>query len=269
MITVSIVSYHQSYKEMMSVLNCVINSIVSIIYIVDNSKNDSLRILEKESKKIRYIHNQNIGYGGAHNIAIREAIEKGSIYHIVMNPDIYFDSSIIEKITRYMEENVNVGQVMPKVFYPNGELQYLCKMIPTPVDLIFKRFFPKQFIEKRMNRFQLKFTGYNKEMNIPYLSGCFMFFRTIALQDIGFFDEKFFMYPEDIDLTRRMHEKYKTMFYPSVSIVHAHTEASKTNYTMLKIHMFNMIKYFNKWGWIYDKKRKKINLKLLKTLNYK
>ena len=92
---------------------------------------------------------------------------------------------------------------MPKVYYPNGELQYLCKLIPTPFDLMFKRFLPSSIVERRMIKFQLRFTKYNKIMNVPYLSGCFMFFRISALQDIGLFDERFFMYPEDIDITRR------------------------------------------------------------------
>ena len=57
----------------------------------------------------------------------------------------------------------------------------------------------------------------------------FYVFSNICLQDIGLFDERFFMYPEDIDITRRMHEKYLTIFFPEVSIVHAHAAASKTN----------------------------------------
>ena len=103
-------------------------------------------------------------------------------------------------------------------------------------------------------------------MNVPYLSGCFMFFRISALQDIGLFDERFFMYPEDIDITRRMHEKYLTIFFPEVSIVHAHAAASKTNKRMLKIHIFNMIKYFNKWGWLFDLNRRNINKRVLEEL---
>ena len=101
---------------------------------------------------------------------------------------------------------------------------------------------------KKLYKFQLRFSGYDKIMNIPYLSGCFMFFRISVLQQIGLFDERFFMYPEDIDITRRIHEKYKTIFYPDVSIIHAHAAASRSNAKMLKIHIINIIKYFNKWG---------------------
>lgn len=268
MLTASLVLYHNSKKDVDTIVKCVLNSSIDKLYIIDNSRNDAFRILEKRSNRIRYIHNENIGYGGAHNIAIREAIENGAKYHIVVNPDIYFGDETIETLAEYMDCNPDVGQIMPKVFYPNGDLQYLCKMIPTPMDLIFKRFLPSSLIKNSLHRFQLRFTGYDKIMNVPYLSGCFMFFRVSALHEIGLFDERFFMYPEDIDITRRMHERYKTIFYPNISIIHAHAAASKANLKMLKVHILNMIKYFNKWGWVFDKKRKQINQKLLKELNY-
>lgn len=266
MLTASIVSYHHTVSEMRQVMDCVLNSPVEKIFIIDNSSDDRLRILESVSYKVRYIHSVNRGYGAGHNIALREAIEMGATYHAVVNPDIYFEQNVLKQLMVYMEDNLNVGQIMPKVYYPNGDLQYLCKLVPTPMDLIFKRFLPPSIVKKRMHKFQLRFTGYDKIMNVPYMSGCFMFFRISALQDIGLFDERFFMYPEDIDITRRMHEKYETIFYPYVSIIHAHAAASKTNTKMLKIHIFNMIKYFNKWGWFYDLKRRNINKTVLKEL---
>ncbi len=269
MLTASLVIYHNSAEEINTLLDCVLRSSIDKLFIVDNSRNDSFRILEKRSDRIRYIHNANTGYGSAHNIAIREAMAIGAKYHAVLNPDIYFNDGTIEALTEYMNDNPDVGQVMPKVFYPNGEVQYLCKMIPTPMDLIFKRFLPGRLTQKSLHKFQLRYTGYDKIMNIPYLSGCFMFFRVSALKEVGLFDERFFMYPEDIDITRRMHERYKTIFYPYASITHAHGAASKSSFKMLKVHIVNMIKYFNKWGWIFDKKRRETNKRLLKELNYK
>lgn len=266
MITVSIVTYHHSIGEVCKVVTSVLSDSVMKLYIVDNSTNDTLREISAISEKIKYIHSMNLGYGAGHNIAIREAIELGSTYHVVVNPDIYFKNGVLEKLVEYMEKNKDVGQIMPKVYYPNGDLQCLCKLIPTPLDLIFKRFLPYFMTKKRMYRFQLGFTGYDKIMNVPYLSGCFMFFRISVLQEIGLFDERFFMYPEDIDITRRIHEKYKTIFFPDVSIIHAHAAASKTNFKMLKVHILNMIKYFNKWGWYFDSRRKIINKKVLKDL---
>jgi len=99
--------------------------------------------------------------------------------------------ALLKKIYDYASRNTDVAQLMPKVLYPNGRLQYTCKLIPSPVDLLI-RLLPKNFFRKRRENFELRFTGYNKEMNIPYLSGCFMFFRCEALRQIGLFDERFF-----------------------------------------------------------------------------
>ena len=266
MITASIVSYHHHPSEIRKIIDCVLAAPVDKLFIIDHSSNDRLRELEGVSKGGRYIHSINRGYGGGQNIAIREAIELGATYHVVVNPDIYFENGVLERLAEYMDNNKDVGQIMPKVYYPNGDLQYLCKLIPTPLDLIFKRFLPYFIIKKRIYKFQLRFTGYDRIMNVPYLSGCFMFFRISVLQEIGLFDERFFMYPEDIDITRRIHEKYKTIFFPDVFIIHAHAAASKKNFKMLKVHILNMVKYFNKWGWFFDSRRKKINKKVLKDL---
>ena len=100
-------------------------------------------------------------------------------------------------------------------------------------------------------------------MNVPYLSGCFMLLRSEALKKVGLFDERFFMYPEDIDLTRRIREHYRTIFYPHVSVIHNHAQGSYKSKKLLWIHIINLIKYFNKWGWFCDKKRQLINKETL------
>ncbi|WP_294593535.1 glycosyltransferase family 2 protein [uncultured Rikenella sp.] len=270
MITASIVTYNTNPELLRTVIDCAVNSCIERIYVIDNSTADTLKaFVGSLSDKIEYIHGQgNVGYGSAHNIAMRLAMAIGAEYHIVLNPDIQFKEGTIESLQEYMDQNPDIGHVMPRIVYPNGELQYVCKMIPTPADLIFKRFLPSSWTSRSMRKFQLKFTDYDHEMNVPYLSGCFMFFRVNVLKDIGLFDERFFMYPEDIDITRRIHEKYRTMYYPAVTVIHAHAAESRTNKKMLKIHIANMIRYFNKWGWIFDSKRTAINKALLKELNY-
>ena len=268
MITASIVTFHTKQNDLERIISCVLKSSISKLYIIDNASEDIVRNLSNKFSIIEYIANVNNGYGAGHNIAIRKAIVCQATYHVVLNPDIYWNGDVIGELASYLDKHSDVGQIMPKVYYPDGRLQYLCKLIPTPMDLIFKRFLPSKLNQRRLHKFQLRFTGYDKIMNVPYLSGCFMFFRVSALKDVGLFDERFFMYPEDIDITRRVHAKYKTIFYPYVSIVHAHAAASKTSKKMLKIHILNMIKYFNKWGWIFDRQRRLFNQQLLEELEY-
>ena len=97
-------------------------------------------------------------------------------------------------------------------------------------------------------------------MNVPYLTGCFMFLRLSALEQVGLFDERYFMYPEDIDLTRRLHTRFLTLYYPYATVIHDHERASYKNLKMLMIHIVNLCRYFNKWGWIFDAERDRFNL---------
>lgn len=265
MINVSIVLFNSPFGEIEQLVRLLRQaSCVDFIYLIDNSA-----VSKSEFQKLpaEYIfNNQNIGYGAAHNIALRKSMEQAADYHLVVNPDIRFEPEILCGIVDYMNKNTEIGHLMPKVFYPDGQIQYLCKLLPTPFDLIFRRFLPARWTEMQSRKFEMRETGYNKTMDVPYLSGCFMFLRVSALKQVGLFDERFFMYPEDIDLTRRMHQKFRTVFYPEVSVVHHHAQDSYKSKRMLWIHISNMVKYFNKWGWFFDKERRKVNEIILKQL---
>ena len=269
-INASIVFYHNHKKQLLKAINSFLSTDLKVkLYLIDNSSNDDLKELASIDNRIEYIFNNvNLGYGSAHNIAMRKSIEDDVLYHVVLNPDIYFEAGVLENLFSYMEQNSEIGNVLPQVLYPDGEVQHLCKLLPTPTDLILRRFIPsKSWKEKRNDLYELRFSGYNKIMNVPNLSGCFMFLRVSALKEVGLFDESIFMYLEDVDLNRRLHVKYKTMFYPEVSIVHEYAKESYKSKKLLMFHIQSAIYYFNKWGWFFDAQRDKINTECLqKTL---
>lgn len=243
------------------------------LFLVDNSPSDELKniVAMYPNNEIHYIfNNTNMGYGKAHNIAIRKSIEQGQPYHIILNPDIIIEKGALEKLTDYMEQHPEVGNIMPKIIYPDGELQYLCKLLPSPIDLIFRRFIPvKKWKDAINKRYELHSFGYDKIMNIPNLSGCFMFLRTEVLKQIGLFDENIFMYLEDIDLNRRIHSKYQTIYYPEATVIHEHQKESYKSKKLLKAHIKSAIYYFNKYGWFFDKERVNINRNILEKFNIK
>ena len=243
------------------------------LFLVDNSPTDSLKEIVKiyPNNDIYYIfNNENMGYGKAHNIAIKKSIEQNLPYHIILNPDIIIEKNTLEKLTNYMEQHPEVGNIMPKIIYPDGELQYLCKLLPSPIDLIFRRFIPiKNWKEAINKRYELHSFGYDQIMNIPNLSGCFMFLRTEVLKRVGLFDENIFMYLEDIDLNRRIHSKYKTIYYPDAIVIHEHQKESYKNRKLLKAHIKSAIYYFNKYGWFFDKERTSINKNIINIVTNK
>lgn len=264
MITASLVIYHNSRREINTLLESVLRSPIDKLYIIDNSRHDLYRTLEQRSPRICYIHNINDGYGAAHNIAMREAIRLRAKYHIVINPDIYFSEGTIEALAEYMDSHKDIGWVMPKILYPSGEVQHLCKLLPTPYDLIIRRFLPSRLLGRVRDKFNPKIS--DRELNIPYLSGCFMFLRVSALRKVGLFDERFFMYGEDLDLSRRMHRQYKTIYYPGAAVVHAHRAESYHSGRMLWVHIENIAIYFNKWGWFFDPERREVNKKVRREI---
>lgn len=238
------------------------------LYLIDNSPSDTLKSIIDDLRVI-YIHNpSNPGFGAAHNIAIKMAMQDNSDYHLILNPDAYYGDGVLEELTQYMEDNLDIGNIMPKVLYPNNDIQYLCKLLPTPYDWIGRRFNPfKGMVEKRNDLFELRFTGYDKIMDVPYLSGCFMYLRISALKKVGLFDEGIFMYGEETDLCRRLIDGgYRTVFYPKVHIYHHFEKGSHKSWRLTKIGMESAIYYFNKWGWFFDKKRKLINKTTLSKL---
>ncbi len=269
MINISIVVYNQFYHEVVSIVQqSTLSKCVRNLYIIDNSKNYNKELATMPG--VTYIfNNKNLGYGPAHNIAIRKSIEERVKYHLVLNPDVYYESDVLEKLLDYMDANPDVGLINPLIKYNNGDTQFLCKLLPTPLGLTYRLISPiRSWLERSNHRYELRFSGYDQTMEVPSLSGCFMLLRSDVLKEIGYFDERYFMYCEDVDLCRRIGKVSKTVFYPGASIIHYYSKGSYKNPKLLFFHITSAFKYFTKWGWIFDMERKKINREALKRLGY-
>ena len=266
----SIVTYKSSPNELRRAINSFVNTDLKIkLYVIDNSPSDDLKNLCNHYEKVEYIFTKsNIGFGSAHNLAMNKELNNAK-YHLVLNPDVFFDSGVLEELYEFMEKNKSVGLTIPKILYPNGDTQYSCKLLPTPLDLLIRRFAPfKKYVKKRNDKYELRFTGYDKIFEAPCLSGCFMFVRYKSLREVGLFDNRYFMYLEDFDLSRRVHKEYDTIFYPKVEIYHEYEKGSYKRTNLLWYHIKSAIKYFNKWGWFFDRERKRVNDNILNKLGY-
>ncbi len=265
-ISVSVVLFNTDVQEIKNVLKSVAESKLSIkIFFVDNSPTELLNSVIPDNENVVYIFTgKNLGFGAGHNVAIASA--KGiSEFHLVLNADVEFKGNILDQIYVYMKEHEEIGLLAPKIFNPDGTLQYSAKLLPTPANLIIRRFVPIKAIQEAMDyTYEMKAFDFDRIIEVPYVMGCFMFINSRVFEKVQGFDERFFMYPEDIDLTRRIHEHYKTIYYPHVTIVHKHGKGSYKSRKLLYYHVSSMIRYFNKWGWIFDNQRDTINSKTRK-----
>jgi GT2 family glycosyltransferase len=258
-ITGSLVTYNNRLSDIDNVLLSIENSTVEIVLIIlDNSSNDKLQA-HLQNKNCVYIKAEsNLGFGRGHNVCFERANQLNSEYHFIINPDVYFDDYIVKSIVDKFINQDDIAVIMPKIVYPDNKTQYLCKLIPSPADLILRRFFP--FGKKKHDyKYELNFVPDNIEFEPPMVSGCFLGVKTNFLIKIKGFDDRFFMYLEDVDIIRRLSKHGKIIYYPSVIVTHKYEKSSYKNLKLLSYHMISAIKYFNKWGWFFDSERRKVN----------
>lgn len=262
-ITASIVTYHTPVSDLDSCVASLAEA--STVWVIDNSA-DSATAARcagycAAGQRVVYRESANIGYGSAHNIALRSAIAEGAGYHLVVNADVSFSPSMLRRAVDYMETHCNVGLLHPRLRYPSGLDQYTVRLVPSPFDLIAHRFLPRRLVRRRMDRYELRAHDRGRELECAYVQGSFMLLRIATLRDTGLFDELFFMYPEDIDLSRRIAAtgKWKVLYAPQFEAVHAHAAASRRFGRMLGVHITNTVRYFNKWGWMHDPVRRRLN----------
>jgi GT2 family glycosyltransferase len=111
--------------------------------------------------------------------------------------------------------------------------------------------FLKSLFIKRLDKYVFKNYDYNDFIyDVPYLSGCFMFFRVCTLKKVGLFDENFFMYLEDADITRRFLKFSRTVYFPHATAYHYYEGLTHKKLKFKWITVKSAFTYFNKWGWL-------------------
>lgn len=256
-ITASIVLYKNTTSQIENLLDSLKYTRSLKVYIIDNSPSDALKTTCEQHHNTQYFHTpENPGFGASHNYAIKMAND--SEIHFIINPDIYFENETIITLSTYLEKNKDVCCAVPKVIYPDGKLQRLCKLLPSPLNLFARRFLPR-FAKRLDHNYEMMWFNYDKTVEIPCASGCFMAVRTDSFRKSNGFDEQFFMYMEDIDLSRRLARAGKIIYNPDALVIHEFAKSSYKSKKLLLAHIKSAIQYFNKWGWFFDKERAQIN----------
>ena len=267
-LSISVVIFKPKFDDLHALFASVkiagkVADVVPYIYIVDNNPDsndkdqvDSLIECYDLHDNYEYIKTAyNGGYGYGHNIAINKTIAK---YHIICNPDIVLKHDTFKVGLEYMAAHDNIGLLTPSVFGKNGEIHYLCKRNPKLFHLFLRRFVPNSikniFFKEYLNLYEYRDKDYTKVIeNIPFCTGCFMFFKTDILKNLKGFDERFFMYMEDADLSRRSLQVAKNVYLPTLKVVHAWERGSYHSKKLRNAAIKSAFQYSLKWG--FFKKR--------------
>ncbi len=197
---------------------------------------------------------KNLGFGGGHNLGIKAAAGR---YILIVNPDIALVPGALEKMHSFMEANPDVGMIGPKLIYPDGTIQYSCRRFPTSLIPLYRRtvFGKLRFAEKATGHYLMQDSDHQQAIPVDWLFGACLMIRKSALDKVGLFDERFFMYFEDLDLCRRFWQNgFKVVYLPTVVLVHYHQRLSAEKGGILgifssggRMHVLSGIKYFVKY----------------------
>ena len=219
------------------------------LYLIDNaSPDDTAQRIEQEfsgQPGVEIIRlEKNLGFGGGHN-AVLDRLE--SEYHVVANPDILLDTDAISALCAYLDEHPEVVMVTPRLYFPDGREQYVPRRSPSVMALLSRQL-PLPFLKKYEDHYLMRDEDLDKEQELGFCTGCFFVIRTEALRRIGGFDQRYFMYVEDADLTREAMKLGKVVYWPGTKVIHAwHRIPSKKLSSFLR-QLWSMGIYFRKWG---------------------
>jgi GT2 family glycosyltransferase len=191
---------------------------------------------------------RNLGYGGGHNQALGD-----SDYHLVLNPDVELaEDALVAGLSRFQAE---AGAVLlsPRATGPNGEQEFLCKRHPTVLVLLLRAFAPglgQHWFPQKMASYQMSdvCTG-DDPVAVPLASGCFMLLRGPAVRSVGGFDDAYFMYFEDFDLSLRLAPMGRVEYLPAMRIVHHGGYAGSKGLIHVRLFASGALRFFRQHGW--------------------
>lgn len=216
-LTISIVNYNggQYLLSCLSSLEKVREEVELDVFVVDNASSDgSLESAKNKFPNVSYVSNkENLGFGKAHNLVLKKA---KTPYLLTLNPDCEVMPETLEYLIDFMEKNPDVGVCSPKVEKADGSLDMAShRGFPTPLASFLYYFLKNDRVYHLTNR------DMTKVHEVDSVVGAFMLIRKSVLDKVGYFDEDYFLYGEDIDLCFRIKKSgFKVMYVPEVKAIH-------------------------------------------------
>ena len=253
-ISIIIVNY-KSKEKLITCLDSIAKSdLAGLSYetiVVENNSTDDLSDLSYPNLKI-IVSPDNLGMGGGNNLGIKNSTGE---FILISNPDIVFEPNTISELHKYFKADPSIGLIAPKLINPDGSLQYSCIRFPKIYIPLLRRTSIGHFFPKTLANYSMKGFDHNEIQKVDWLLGaCFMVRRSDIKEKL--FDERYFMYFEDVDLCRQIHKRGQSVvYYPTVKVIHNHARqsASLPWYKALfkdriaREHLKSALRYFYKW----------------------
>lgn len=215
------------------------------LYVIDNASADGTPDALERLDGVTVLRNEkNVGFGAAHNKVLN--LPLGQI-HFCVNPDILLSDDILSEMTDRLLADADTVMAMPRIFGADGREQFLPKEVPTFSRLFFGRLAPLGGVFRRIRD---AYTWVGKDVSetcdIDFCSGCFFAIKSDVFRRLGGFDERFFMYLEDADLTLRAKKHGRVVLLPDLAVTHLWQRESAKKLKYLLIHTSSCFKFLSK-----------------------
>lgn len=222
-------------------------------HVIDNASPDGaggiLAETFKDEARVTVVRlGKNIGFGSGHNVV--QGVIK-SDYHAVVNPDITVDTDVLGMLCGYLAEHSDVVMVTPQLRFPDGSVQNVAKRPPTFLALLARQL-PFGFLKKYEKHYLMLDEDLSRDQQIGFCTGSFFVIRTEVFQKMGGFDEGYFMYVEDADITRKAMQYGKVMYLPNGYVYHAWHRSTQKSMKHFLMQLRSMGRYFRKWGFHFQ-----------------
>ncbi|MBQ3899971.1 MAG: glycosyltransferase family 2 protein [Lachnospiraceae bacterium] len=254
-VLISIVNFKTSKKTIAAIGSILANTPWEDSYeigIVDNSEDEAeaehLRDFVRKCDNVSlYVADYNLGFGAGNNMAFTKFADRDTKYFVIINPDIVFKNNCLGVLKAFLEKHQEFSCAVPKLLTPEGEILKAYRRQPTVTDMFLRRFTPHLF-KKRAAYHTMQDMDYSKPFKVPFAQGSFLMVRADVYEELGGFDEDFFLYMEDADLCRRLWAKGAVCYVPTAKAVHEWERGSGKNIKLFLLHLKSMVKYFRKWN---------------------
>ena len=241
---------YRSGEAALDAARCVASSTIPVeLHVVDNSPEEPIadEICQIVPETIVHRPPRNLGYGGGNNVAIRVLRSR---YHLIMNPDVVFAPDLIERMVAFMDAHPDIAILTPRVYGEDGEEQFLPRLQPTVRYLLGGVLEGRSALARRWrDEYTLRGQTIEEPMSVQFATGCFMLARTKLLYRLEGFDERFFLYHEDSDLSRRALRLGQIVYHPDMCVTHLWKRSSHTDRRARGEHIRSTLRFFRKWGW--------------------
>lgn len=219
-----------------------------VLYLVDNASPDgALETLREQGLPpcVQAIGlEQNKGFGAGHN-AVLPLLQ--SRYHAVVNPDILLFDDALAAMADWMDAHPEVAIACPRLVYPDGREQHIAKRRPAFLPLLARQT-KLGFLKKYEDHYLMLDADLSQPVDVEFCSGSFFMVRTEVFCKMGGFDEGYFMYVEDADITQKALQFGRAVYLPQITVAHAWHRAAHRQMRQFLWQLKSMGRYFRKWG---------------------